>query len=51
MENTPQREFWNGRPVQLNILWTLKRGTVAPCVLLTHQLGWEIAVSSPAISC
>lgn len=47
MTNTPQREFWNGRPVQLETLWTLsKRGKVAPCRLMTHQLGWELRVES-----
>ena len=47
MNNTPQRDFWNGLPVQLNILWTLsKRGKVVACVLLTHQLGWELRVES-----
>jgi hypothetical protein len=47
MKNTPQRDVWNGRPVQLEHLWTLsKRGKVAPCLLLTHQLGWELRVES-----
>ena len=31
----------------LQTLWTLtKRGRVAPCVLLTHPLGWELRVES-----
>jgi hypothetical protein len=47
MNETPQREFWNGRSVQLNTLWTLsKRGKVAACALLTHQLGRELRVES-----
>ena len=47
MKTTPQRDFWTGRPVQLDTLWTLsKRGKVAPCVLLTHQLGWELRAES-----
>ena len=47
MNATRQREFRNGQPAQLETRWTLaKRGKVAPLVLLTHQLGWELRVES-----
>ena len=47
MNSTPQREFWNGQPVQLQTLWTLsKRGRQAQLMLYTHQLGWELRVES-----
>lgn len=43
MNTTPQREFWNGQPVQLETVWTLtKRGHVAQCALFSHQFGWEL---------
>ena len=36
-----------GQPVELETVWTLsKRGKVAACVLLTHQLGWELRIDS-----
>jgi hypothetical protein len=39
----PQRENWNGHPVELGIAWTLKkRDHVAQCVLFSHQFGWEL---------
>ena len=35
--------------MELETVWTLaKRDRVARCVLLTHQLGWELRI--PAIS-
>lgn len=35
------------RPAHAVGMWTLsKRGKVAPCVLLTHQLGWDLRVES-----
>ena len=47
MNMTPQREFWNGNAVELQLLWTLtKRVQVARLVLLTHQLGWELRIDS-----
>ena len=40
---TPQREDWNGHPVELGDAWTLRKGTkVARCVLVSHQFGWEL---------
>ena len=43
MNTTPQRENWNGHPVELGDAWTLRKGTnVARCVLVRHQLGWEL---------
>jgi hypothetical protein len=43
MNTTPQRENWNGHPVELGDAWTLRKGTkVARCVLVSHQLGWEL---------
>ena len=50
MKLTPQREFRNGQPVELETLWTMsKRGKVTHLVLLTHQLGWELRVESVAL--
>ena len=47
MNQTPQREFWNGQPTRLETLWTLsKKDKVAQLLLLTHQLGWELRVES-----
>ena len=43
MNTTPQREDWNGHPVELGDAWTLRKGTkVARCRLVSHQLGWEL---------
>ena len=45
--NTAIRPFWNGVPVELETVWTLaKRDRVARCVLLTHQLGWELRIDA-----
>jgi hypothetical protein len=47
MTDTVQRSFWNGSPVALQTLWTLRKGTrSASCVLYTHALGWELKVES-----
>jgi hypothetical protein len=46
MNTTPQRENWNGHPVELGDAWTLRKGTkVARCVLVSHQLGWELRLT------
>jgi hypothetical protein len=43
MNTTPQRENWNGHPVELGDAWTLRKGNkVARCVLVSHQLGREL---------
>jgi hypothetical protein len=43
MSSTLQRAVWNGYPVQLGIVWTLKkRQHVAQCVVFSHQFGWEL---------
>jgi hypothetical protein len=35
---TPQREVWNGHPVELGIAWTLrKRDHVAQRILFSHH--------------
>ena len=45
--NTTIRPFWNGVPVELETVWTLaKRDRVARCVLLSHELGWELRIDS-----
>ena len=45
MNETPQREFWNGKAVRLGDVWTLrKRNHDVQCMLFTHQLGWELRV-------
>ena len=46
MNTTPQRENWNGHPVELGDSWTLRKGTkVARCALVGHhQLGWELRI-------
>jgi DNA polymerase III subunit epsilon len=44
---TPQREYWNGQPVELETVWRLsKNGKVARLLLRTHQLGWELRIDS-----
>ena len=43
MQTTPQRENWDGHPVELGDAWTLRKGAkVARCVLVSHQFGWEL---------
>ena len=40
---TPQREHWDGHPVELGDAWILRKGQdVARCVLVSHPLGWEV---------
>lgn len=47
MNTTPQRDSWDHTSRELETVWSLtKRGRVAHCVLLTHQLGWELRVDS-----
>jgi hypothetical protein len=46
--HTPQREDWNGHPVELGNAWILRKGNkVARCVLVTHPLGWELRLMTP----
>jgi len=41
--NTPQREHWDGHPVELGEAWILRKGEkVARCILVTNPLGWEL---------
>ena len=43
MNTTPQRENWDGHPVDLGDAWVLRKGDkVARCSLVTHQLGFEL---------
>jgi hypothetical protein len=43
MKLTPQRENWDGHPVPLGDAWTMRKGDkIARCVLVSHQLGWEL---------
>ena len=45
MHPTPQRENWNGHPVALGDAWVIRKGEkVARCTLVTHPLGWELAL-------
>jgi hypothetical protein len=42
MNTTRQREFWH-HPVDLGDAWILRKGhKVARCILVSHQLGWEL---------
>ena len=42
-QNIPQREYWDGHPVDLGDAWVLRKGDkVARCSLVTHQLGFEL---------
>jgi hypothetical protein len=44
--HTPQREIWDGHPVELGDAWTLQKGgKAARCVLMTHPLGWELRLN------
>ena len=48
MNRTPQREHWDGNPVELGSAWTLRKGErVAHCILVSHQLGWELRLITP----
>ena len=50
MNQTPHRDSWDHTPRELETMWSLsKRGKVARCVLLTHQLGWELKIGSADI--
>jgi hypothetical protein len=41
--NTPQREHWDGQPVELCDAWVLRKGEkVARLILVSHPLGWEL---------
>ena len=41
--NTPQREHWDGHPVELGDAWIMRKGEkVARCVLVSHPFGWEL---------
>ena len=43
MNNTWQREHWDGDPIELGDACTLSKGEkVARCILVTHPLGWEL---------
>ena len=43
MNTTPQRENWDGHPVDCGDAWMLRKGNqVARCSLVTHHLGWEL---------
>ena len=43
MNQTAQRELWNGNAVELETVWSLtKRGHVAQCVLFSHRFGWDL---------
>jgi hypothetical protein len=43
MNPTPRREHWDGHPVELGDAWILRKGKkVARCVLVSHELGWEL---------
>lgn len=44
MTQTLQRQFWNGQPEELQLLFQLTnaRGARARCSLWSHQLGWEL---------
>ena len=43
MNTTRQRVYWDGHPVELGDAWTLRKGEkIARCILVSHQLGWEL---------
>ena len=43
MNATPQRENWEGHPVDLGDAWVLCKGNkVARCSLVSHPLGWAL---------
>jgi hypothetical protein len=50
MNQTPRRATWNGVPVKLQDLWTLrKREHVATLELWSHLTGWECRIDSDPI--
>lgn len=43
MNTTRQRDYWDGRPVELGDPLTLRKGDkVARCSLVAHPLGWQL---------
>ena len=43
MKTTLQPEDWDHNPVELSDAWILSKGEkVARCMVLTHELGWEL---------
>jgi hypothetical protein len=43
MNATPQREYWDGHPVELGeCLDAAQRWQGRACILVTHPLGWEL---------
>lgn len=50
MTDIPYRATWNGVPKQLEVLWTVTKGSkTARLLLFTHQLGWELRVDGAGI--
>lgn len=42
-----QRHVWTGQPIRLGSLFTVTKGRhTADCELWTHQLGWELRLTS-----
>jgi hypothetical protein len=43
VNTTTLRDVWNGQPLELREVWTLrKRNHVAVCRLWSHEFGWEL---------
>lgn len=43
MKTTPQRDHWDGNPVELGDAWTSRKGDkIARCILGRHELDWEL---------
>ena len=41
--HVPQRENWDGHPVDCGDAWVLRKGDrTARCSLVTHPFGWEL---------
>jgi hypothetical protein len=48
MSGIPQREHWDGHPIELGDAWILSKGAkVARCVLVGHEPGWELRLMRP----
>lgn len=48
MMQTPQREHWDGHPVELGDAWIMRKGEkVVRCLLVTHPFGWELRLMTP----
>jgi len=46
--HTPQREPWDGHPIELGDAWVMRKGDkVARCILVTHPLGLELRLMTP----